>query len=339
MVDEEIENLVEGTENVHVDEFMNDIFNDQEEPDNRINPRSYKESPKAMKITDDLTIHNDDEEEESAGDEFELRQREKGKGIEESKDTYLPTLIRSPRTHIAPLSTDKETLQELTVITQDAPSSADKETLQEFMVIDPPPSSSSPKPKTGRFRKSFHELARILQSIMEEALPSMVGDRVNEIAKKTVLLYVVEGLLLNKQKTQADVAAIIVDSFLRNYMSNNILHVHPTQASTSSAQDLQYQLYLLMKDDEKLCNDDFSIWWSLKIKFDKPAPSATPCRTAAIRPRDHDDHHDDAHPEGENSAKRQKFPFPDDDIEERTSRWVSKRIRRFNMYARYSVEH
>ncbi|GKA15323.1 hypothetical protein Tco_0695070, partial [Tanacetum coccineum] len=30
------------------------------------------------------------------------------------------------------------------------------------------------------------------------------------------------------------------------------------------------------------------------------------CRTLAVRPRDQDDHQDDAHPEGENSAKRQK---------------------------------
>ncbi|GJY84555.1 hypothetical protein Tco_0497931 [Tanacetum coccineum] len=163
-------------------------------------------------------------------------------------------------------------------------------------------------------KKSFHEVARILQSTMEEALPLMVGDRVKEIATKTVPLYVAEGLLLDKQKTQADVVAMItedvqkehenlraeitlqvnnviansipphVDSFLRNYMSSDILY-----------------------DNEKLCNDDFSIWWSLKIKFDKHAPSTTPFRTAAIRPRDHDDHHDDAHPKGENSAKRQKM--------------------------------
>ncbi|GKC97476.1 hypothetical protein Tco_1167751 [Tanacetum coccineum] len=112
---------------------------------------------------------------------------------------------------------------------------------------------------------------------MEESLPSMVGDRVNEIAKKTVPLYVTDGLLLDKQKTQANVAAMIaeavqkehknlqaeitllvnnaiansiplqVNSFLRNYMSNNILHVHPTQAPASSAQDLQYQLYQMMR--------------------------------------------------------------------------------------------
>nr|GEX57485.1 retrovirus-related Pol polyprotein from transposon TNT 1-94 [Tanacetum cinerariifolium] len=144
-----------------------------------------------------------------------------------------------------------------------------------------------------------------------------------EKGNETVPLYVAEGLLLDKQKTQADVAIMIVeavqkerenlraeftlqvnnaiansfpshvDSFLRNYMANNILHVHLTQAPTSSAQDLQYQLWQMMKNDKKLQRDDLSIWWSLKIKFDKSTPSATPCRTAAIRPRDHDDHHND----------------------------------------------
>ncbi|GKB02380.1 hypothetical protein Tco_0830469 [Tanacetum coccineum] len=159
-------------------------------------------------------------------------------------------------------------------------------------------------------KKSFHELARILQSTMEEALPSMVGDRVNETAKKTVPLYVAEGLLLDIQKTQADVAAMIVevDTFLRNDMSNNIFYVHPTQAPASSAQDLQYQLYLMMKNDEKLQNDDLSIWWSLKIKFDKPAPFTAPCRTIAICSKDHDDHHDDAHSEGENKQAMDQGP-------------------------------
>nr|GEV08440.1 hypothetical protein [Tanacetum cinerariifolium] len=90
-----------------------------------------------------------------------------------------------------------------------------------------------------------------------------------------------------------------VDSFLRNYMSNNILHVHPTQAPTSFTRDLQYQLYLMMKDDEQLRNDDLSIWWSLKIKFEKLATSNAPCRLDVVRTKDHEEHHDDhARPEG-----------------------------------------
>ncbi|GJT70053.1 retrovirus-related pol polyprotein from transposon TNT 1-94 [Tanacetum coccineum] len=99
VVDEEIEQLVEGTENVNVDEFMEDIFN------------------------------NNEEEEGSAGDEFELKRREKGKGIMETRNTSPPIPIRSPRIHTASLPSNKETLQELTDSAVIAPSSSDKEKL------------------------------------------------------------------------------------------------------------------------------------------------------------------------------------------------------------------
>ncbi|GJW33699.1 hypothetical protein Tco_0053731 [Tanacetum coccineum] len=88
-------------------------------------------------------------------------------------------------------------------------------------------------------------------------------------------------------------------------MSNNILHVHPTQPARSSSQDLQHQLYLIMKDDEQLLNADLSIWLSLNIMFEK-ITTATPCRTSTICPRDYEDHQENARLEGESSAKRQK---------------------------------
>ncbi|GKB02381.1 hypothetical protein Tco_0830470 [Tanacetum coccineum] len=104
MVDEEIKNLVEGTGKENVDEFLNDIFNDQEDPNTKIEPRSDKESTEAEKDADMVTISNDNVEEEPAGVEFELRRREKGKGIEKTKDTPPPTPTRSPETYISPLS-------------------------------------------------------------------------------------------------------------------------------------------------------------------------------------------------------------------------------------------
>ncbi|GJS70586.1 hypothetical protein Tco_0703427 [Tanacetum coccineum] len=79
MVDEELEQLLEETENV-------------------------------AKKDADMVIINAREEEESAGDEFELRKRNNGKGLEEIRDSPSPTPIRSIRTHIAPLPTDKDTL-------------------------------------------------------------------------------------------------------------------------------------------------------------------------------------------------------------------------------------
>ncbi|GKA86995.1 hypothetical protein Tco_0808706 [Tanacetum coccineum] len=193
-------------QNVDEDEFMDIIFNSQEDANTRTEPISDKESLEAEKDAD-MNVTNDDEGEESVGDEFELRRREK----------------------------------------------------------------------------------------------------VHKIAKTIVPIYVAEGLLLERQKTQADVAAMIakaiqkehdnlrtevisqvndvianhipphVYSFLRYYMSKKHLHVIqnlPKPTYVLTAQDLQHQLYLMMRDDEQLYHDDYQ--------------------------------DDDAHPEGESSVKRQK---------------------------------
>ncbi|GKC11468.1 hypothetical protein Tco_1008250, partial [Tanacetum coccineum] len=247
-------------------------------------------------------------EEESAEEMLIRRRHKKGKGIKESRSSPPPTPIRSPKTHIAPLSMDKETLQELTVITEDVPSSVDKEKLQELMVTDPKPSSSTPfldphqNPKqvvSNNARVLFIRWVVAMVSL-KEMLPSMVNKEVNKIAKSIVPVYVAEGLLLEKKKTQDDV----VDSFLRNYMSNNILHVHPTQTAQATAQE--QQLYLTMKNDEQLQLQDLPTWLSLKIKFEG-ITAATAYRPFTIRLIDHDDYQDDdACLEGENSAKRQK---------------------------------
>nr|GEV46983.1 hypothetical protein [Tanacetum cinerariifolium] len=95
-----------------------------------------------------------------------------------------------------------------------------------------------------------------------------------------------------------------VDSSVRSYMSSHILHVHPTQASQNYVQEQEYQLYLTMKDDLQMQCDDLPIWLALKIKFKGLIANNTMCRSPAIRPRDQDNHHDDAHPEGENNAKK-----------------------------------
>ncbi|GKB39201.1 hypothetical protein Tco_0884143, partial [Tanacetum coccineum] len=45
---------------------------------------------------------------------------------------------------------------------------------------------------------------------------------------------------------------------------------------------------------------------ALQVKFERNTILQTACRTPVVLLRDQDDPHDDAHPEGENSAKRQK---------------------------------
>ncbi|GJW55807.1 hypothetical protein Tco_0099892 [Tanacetum coccineum] len=213
-----------------------------------------------------------------------------------------------------------------------------KETLERMMSLKLIAESAS---------ESAYNLLRFIQKhideygsydgkVMKESLPNMVDDHVKELTKTQVLIYVAQGLIMERKQNQADVAKMVadaiqkeqsnlwanitsqinnaitnhipsqVDSSVRNYMSGHILHVHPTQASQAFAQEHQYQLYLTMKDNPQLQHDDLPILLALKIKFEGLHASNTPCRSSAIRPRDQDNPHDDAHPEGEHSAKRQK---------------------------------
>ncbi|GJT72665.1 hypothetical protein Tco_1031951 [Tanacetum coccineum] len=92
---EEIKKLVEGTKNVKVN----------------VEPRSDKERPKVEKIIDiSQPVNVIEEEEESVEDDYELKRREKGKEIEESRNTSSPTTTRSLRTHSTLISLDTNKL-------------------------------------------------------------------------------------------------------------------------------------------------------------------------------------------------------------------------------------
>ncbi|GKF57061.1 hypothetical protein Tco_0170598, partial [Tanacetum coccineum] len=134
-------------------------------------------------------------------------------------------------------------------------------------------------------RKSFDTLDDNLHDVMVETLPTMVDKHIKKQVMKQVpeqvwnqvLVYVAEGLILERQKAKEETKRLIVkailqefDASVRSYMSGHILHVYPAQSQISYVPDQQYQL------------------------------------TPVVRPRDQDDPYDDAHPEGENSAKRQK---------------------------------
>ncbi|GJT81424.1 hypothetical protein Tco_1055766 [Tanacetum coccineum] len=322
-------------------------------PGTRLEPRSDKESPEVeiIEITDEV---------------FELRRRAKGKNVEESRISPIPSPTRSPR-HISTLvSLDTEKLQELTV-THPTPSSGSF--APKFIKTNRLLSLIKAKPnrfkryKTffhelqGRYgylfahlkkrfmpRKSSDQLANNLHDVMMETLPSLVKEKVTEQVKKEVPaqvrdqvpVYVAKGLIMERKTTKEETERLIskailqergrmqahissqiqnaidnaipslVDASVRSYMSGHILHVHPAQVQSSSVPEQQHQLYLAMKADPLLQQQDIAIWLALQMKFEKTQVPHTACRPSAIRPRDQDDPHDDAHPEGENSAKRQK---------------------------------
>ncbi|GJU56432.1 hypothetical protein Tco_1230146 [Tanacetum coccineum] len=278
----EIEKMVEGSENV-IDDSLLPRNDESKIPGTRLEPRSDKESPE-VEITNDeeveitnvvIPVNVNEEEEEITDEVYELKRREKGKIVEESRSTPFPTPIRSPRIHTDLVSSDTEKLQELT---------GRYTYLFEHL-------------KT-RFlsRKSFDTLADHLQEVMVESLPTMVDTHIKEQVKKQVPE---QNAIDNHIPSQ-------VDASVRSYMSGHILHVHPVQSQTPSVPEQQYQLYLSMKNDPQLQQQDIAIWLALQMKFENLQVPQTTCRPSAVRPRDQDDPHDDAHPEGENRAKRQK---------------------------------
>ncbi|GJS71486.1 hypothetical protein Tco_0704327 [Tanacetum coccineum] len=178
-----------------------------------------------------------------------------------------------------------------------------------------------------RYKSFFHELQKVTEQVKKE-VPAQVRDQVP--------VYLAEGLILERKTTKEETERLIskailqecgrmqaqissqiqnaidnaipslVDASVRSYMSGHILHVHPAQVQSSSVPEQQHQLYLAMKADPLLQQQDIAIWLALQMKFEKTQVPQIACRSSAVRTRDQDDPHDDAHPEGENSAKRQK---------------------------------
>ncbi|GJY75837.1 hypothetical protein Tco_0480953 [Tanacetum coccineum] len=121
LASEEIEKLVEGSENV-IDDSSPPRNDEPQIPGTRLEPRSDKESPEVERTNDEevevtnvvIPVNVNEEEDEITDEVYELKRREKGKVVEESRSTPLPTPIRSPRTHTHLVSSDTEKLQELT---------------------------------------------------------------------------------------------------------------------------------------------------------------------------------------------------------------------------------
>ncbi|GJU39754.1 hypothetical protein Tco_1192711 [Tanacetum coccineum] len=386
---EEIEKLVEDPENV--DDSSPPRHDDTSIPGTRLEPKSDKESleveivhEKEEETTKDTEVEPDkdtpmvdvtnivppvnvdDEEDEITDEVFELRRRVKGKNVEETRISPIPSPTRSPRNLSTLVSSDTEKLQELTV-THPTPSSGSSEpkltkTNRLLSLIKAKPN------RFKRYKSFFHELqgrydylfphlkkrfmprtssdqlADNLHDVMMKTLPSLVKEKVTEQVKKEVPaqvrdqvpVYLAEGLILERKTTKEETERLIskailqergrmqaqissqiqnaidnaipslVDASVCSYMLVHILHVHPAQVQSSSVPEQQHQLYLAMKADPLLQQQDIAIWLALQMKFEKTQVPQIACRSSAIRTRDQDDPHDDAHPEGDNSAKRQK---------------------------------
>ncbi|GJT80952.1 hypothetical protein Tco_1055294 [Tanacetum coccineum] len=61
-------------------------------------------------------------------------------------------------------------------------------------------------------RRKFNELAKNLEDIMMESLPKLVDERIKRILQTQVLLHVAQGIILEREKSQADVTKMIAEA-------------------------------------------------------------------------------------------------------------------------------
>nr|GEV78204.1 retrovirus-related Pol polyprotein from transposon TNT 1-94 [Tanacetum cinerariifolium] len=180
--------------------------------------------------------------------------------------------------------------------------------------------NSQNNPGTGIDPGSYKESLEVEKNtdVMEESLPNMVDDRVKEVTKTQVPIYVAEGLILEWTKMQAEVTQIVayaiqkerenlradITLLFANAISNHILlHVDSSVRSYMENSAKRQKTY-----ENGTCV--FRESSSGRENESKPGPSTS----------------------GNSEHERivlslHKFPaviFPDDDIEERTFRWVEK---------------
>ncbi|GJY19579.1 hypothetical protein Tco_0391070 [Tanacetum coccineum] len=146
--------------------------------------------------------------------------------------------------------------------------------------------------------KKLQELmyGRIIHHLVDTHIKEQVKKQVPEQVRDQVLAYVAEGLILERQNIRRDRTCMISKAILQergNIQAEISLQIQNAIDNHIPSQvDAQYDLYV----SEHI----------LHMKFENLKVPQTTCRPSAVRPKDQDDPHDDAHLEGENRAKRQK---------------------------------
>nr|GEZ09309.1 hypothetical protein [Tanacetum cinerariifolium] len=267
----EIEKMVEGQENV-IDDSSISRNDEHNILGTRLEPMSDNESPEVEFTNVVIPVNVNEEEEEITDEVYELKRREKGKIVEESRNTLFPTPIRSPMIYTDLVSSDTKKLQELTVSdTKSTPSSSSPST--KLSTTNRLLSLFKAKPARfkryksffqelhGRYgylfehlrarfmpKKSFTTLANHLQEVMADSLPTMVEKHVKEQVQKQVSeqvrdqvpVYVAEGLILERQKNKEEMEKKIAKVILQE--RGNIQTQISLQIQKAIANDIPSQV-------------------------------------------------------------------------------------------------
>ncbi|GKC06333.1 retrotransposon protein, putative, ty1-copia subclass [Tanacetum coccineum] len=296
MIAEEIEKLVEGVENVEKVEVNSSTLRQDDTqiiPSTRLKPRSNKESPEVEITIEVQPVNINEKEEESTEDDYELKRRDKGKHVKESRSTPSPTTINP--LGLIPLS--------YLLITVNA---------RNLTETFPKPSFLNPS------------IMLIIQSgiicqLQQDDLPIWLA-----LKYKFERLHVATTPYRPSDVRPRDQDDPYDDAYLEG------------ENSQRGRRRNQEQL-----DDFDFCTDSYATDYD-EIPNEKVSQELVDEMSHTVDEAKLHKVVDEISGAEKIVMSLHKFPaviFPDDDIEERTSRWVEKCVNRFNPYARYNVEH
>nr|GEW72112.1 integrase, catalytic region, zinc finger, CCHC-type, peptidase aspartic, catalytic [Tanacetum cinerariifolium] len=164
-----------------------------------------------------------------------------------------------PNTRLEPKS-DKESLEvEFTDVV--IPVNVYDEEEEEDKITDEVANSMPRKSIVTLVNHLHEEMANSLPTMVDRHIKEQVQQQVPEQVRNQVLVYVAEGLILERKKNKEDMEKNIAKAILQE---RHILHAHLAQPQKTFVPKQQYQLYLSMKDDPQLQQQDIAIWLALQ---------------------------------------------------------------------------
>ncbi|GJT61420.1 retrovirus-related pol polyprotein from transposon TNT 1-94 [Tanacetum coccineum] len=346
---EEIKKLVEDPENV--DDSSPPRHDDTSIPGTRLEPRSDKESPKVEIVQEkeeettkdtevepdkdtlmvDVTnivppVNVDDEEDEITDEVFELRRRVKGKNVEETRISPIPSPTRSPRNlstlgrygylfahlkkRFMPRTSSDQLADNLHDVMMEMITLVESSSGQ-VNVEEPGPSTSGNQEQddefdfwTDSYASDDDEIPtkQVTQDIMEEISLTIDEAKLKKMADE----------MLRQRCTSGDEHQYHIDQ-MKNFLQSDIVWESKKEILVSPhPRKITPLVQSCQRDPEapalSLINQDL-----LYLKKGNSGPEKIVLSL----------------------HKFLAIVFNDDDIEERTSRWVNKCIKKFNPYARY----
>ncbi|GJZ30342.1 hypothetical protein Tco_0575389 [Tanacetum coccineum] len=209
LVDEEIEKLVEGDEETNANTFVDEILNNQEDPDTRIEPGSHKESLEVEKSTD-LMIIDEKEEEESVKDAL---RRKKGKDIEEIKDTPPPQPLNPLGLILILYLRIRKNLRNWQLLNphHHHPITLRSKHFKSILARMSRRCSYMFRHLKTSFmpRKYMDAISNVVHDTLKKVVPPMVDKITNDNVKKNRPKVVAEAIRLEREKVKADISTIV----------------------------------------------------------------------------------------------------------------------------------